>query len=442
MKRLLIYSLFIMAFFANPLVQKGLMPFYFTLWTEIGIILLCLYSLLYSLTHKRFRFFGWFSLLAVVITTMFSMGLNSQFDIRPIFSLRFLLRFYFLFIAMINIGLTEKDLKTLNGFILIILLIQLPVVAYKFSIYGISEMTIGTYELAEGSLTTSISFMVIIYLISYHGLYKPRLIFLILIIAFFGWGVVGGKRAIFFLAPFVATMMYLLVYHKGKKRIAFKKGLILGLFGAGVFVCIIAGLIFIPTLNPEGKVGGSVDFKYAVDYAGKYTADETSDHYTRGRFSTTKRIYSVLLHHGLDHFLFGFGPGSRTKSVFDPPNWKWKDNDKFKIIYGVTPSTQIAIEYGIVGTFSFGFLVASFVLLSRRYNKIETDPYWKAFATGSYGFSILMLFFYFAYHSPIFLGDTMPILYYYAMAVVFIRHEICRKQSLKIVETRKTSSAV
>jgi hypothetical protein len=74
-----------------------------------------------------------------------------------------------------------------------------------------------------------------------------------------------------------------------------------------------------------------------------------------------------------------------------------------------------------------------------RYYQAESDPYWQAFAAGSVGFAFSMLFFYFAYADAAFWGDTMPALFFYAMAVVYtkmnrIKHQLERsdKQSFSL----------
>jgi hypothetical protein len=59
--------------------------------------------------------------------------------------------------------------------------------------------------------------------------------------------------------------------------------------------------------------------------------------------------------------------------------------------------------------------------MSWRYYFFEQDPYWKAFAAGSVGFSFSMIFFYIAYGQASFWGDAIPPLFFYAMAVVQVR---------------------
>ena len=81
----------------------------------------------------------------------------------------------------------------------------------------------------------------------------------------------------------------------------------------------------------------------------------------------------------------------------------------------------IALEYGVLGGVAYSLIIFLFARMCWRYYKYENDPYWKAFAAGSLGFAFSVLFFSFAYHSTAVYGNTLPALYFYAMAVVYTR---------------------
>ena len=165
-----------------------------------------------------------------------------------------------------------------------------------------------------------------------------------------------------------------------------------------------------------------------MQYAKKYTtADHVTGTYgygTSGRYSTTKRILENLWDSGPVKLFFGFGPGLATPSLFDSAEDRinrGKFFESLRIAYGLTPMTRIALEYGILGAIAFGLIVFLFTRMCLRYYQYEADPYWKAFAAGSIGFAFSMLFFFLAYHWTAFWGDTLPALYFYAMAVVYTR---------------------
>jgi hypothetical protein len=49
------------------------------------------------------------------------------------------------YVALVNIGLDDKELRRINKFVLMLFLIQIPAIIYKFSIFGVDERTIGIY---------------------------------------------------------------------------------------------------------------------------------------------------------------------------------------------------------------------------------------------------------------------------------------------------------
>ena len=127
---------------------------------------------------------------------------------------------------------------------------------------------------------------------------------------------------------------------------------------------------------------------------------------------------------GFVNFLFGLGPGSLTPSIFDSFHNRERilsPQRTLKFKYGVTTASRLAVEYGLFGVFTYGLLIYLCACMCLKYYKCEVDPYWRAFAAGSVGFAFSMLFFFFTYGNAAFWGDTMPALYFYAMAVVYIR---------------------
>jgi len=183
-------------------------------------------------------------------------------------------------------------------------------------------------------------------------------------------------------------------------------------------------LYFNPALNPEKKVGGSIDPMYALSFAKEYTTGQNVYRQTTGRYSTTMRIFTVLWDGGIDRLFFGVGPGARTISLFDARDDRKRVNEleyRYGIGYGITSMNWIALEYGLLGVMAFALIPIAFCIMCRRQYKWETDPYWRAFAGGSMGFAFSMLAFFVIYHHPAFWGDTLPVLYFYAMAVIYMR---------------------
>ncbi len=420
-----IYTIFFLALYGNSLFQFGILPKPLAVATEFLIILLFFSSLLsrgvrgsLPQAHLIYSFFG------MLLIAGASIAVNGSSPLRAVFSLRLLYRFYFLYLAIINFDLSDDQLKKLTVFVYVLLLGQLPVVAIKFHFYGISEMTMGAYAVHGGSLTAMLPVVVTFYLAAYYLLHRPRMLHILAGLGFVLFSIVGKKRAILFFYPMEFLAIYYAIYCKGRKpRFVGKLGVLMVSFAA---ICALSGaiLFFNETLNPEGEVGGSIDPDYALGYATKYTSRENVYGYTTGRFSTTKRIFSTLYQEGADQLFLGVGPGARVVSMFDDASARREiqnTHERFKVRYGITPMNWIALEYGILGVLAFALIPLTFCVMTWRYYKRESDPYWKAFAAGTVGFAFSNLAFFLIYHHPAFWGDTMPALYFYAMSVAYIR---------------------
>lgn len=424
MTKALFYLIFFLALFGNTFFLYGFLPEPLAVTTEISIILLFAIAILSKIGRgqvPRWHLFPGFLMICFVAAC--SMFFNQTEPVRAVFSLRLLYRFYFLYLALINLDLDEKTLKKFNFYLLILLVGQLPVVAYKFYHQGIAETTMGAYG-RGGSLTAMLPVVVIFYLAAYYFLERPRKLYLLIGLGFILFSIVGKKRAVLFFYPIEFLAIYYFIYCKGKQVDPFQKAGVLILSIIAMTVVSASILYFNPTLNPEQKVGGSIDPAYALSYAIDYTTRENELGYTTGRFSTTKRILSVLSNGGITHLFFGVGPGAYTTSLFDTQRDRkrvYQLEKRLGIGYGVTSMSRIALEYGVLGVVAFALIPIAFCFICRRQYRLETDPYWLAFAAGSMGFAFAMLAFFIVYHHPSFWGDTLPALYFYAMAVVYTR---------------------
>jgi hypothetical protein len=399
-------------------------PEHFAVLTEVMIYAQIIISLISRFGRAIPAPHLWYTFFYMLLISACSIALNHSDIVRAIFSLRLLYRFYFFYLGIIFLDLDEVKMKKLNLFLGILLVMQLPIVAIKFSYYGISELTIGAYAEVGGALTTVIPIVVVFYLAGYYFLYSANAKLIILAICFILFSIVGKKRAVVFLYPIQFLAIYYYIYVKGKKVHFLKKaGMLLTIIIAVLITS--SSIIYInETLNPEKKVGGSVDVLYTFQFARDYTTAVNAYGYTTGRTSTTIRIFQKLYEAGPLALFFGFGPGSTTPSLFDSPEDRVKQKklyEKLKVTYGVTTMTRIALEYGLAGIVAFSFILFTFAIICWKYYLYENDPYWKAFAAGSVGFAFSMIFFFVTYSHNVFFGDTMLALYFYAMAFVYKR---------------------
>jgi hypothetical protein len=422
---ILIYIIFFIALFGGLLHTFGI-PTLYTLISEFSIFLL----LLFSFVRRSGRAFNvqifWFIFVIYLLITPLSAMLNDTPLLRSLDSYRFLFRFYFFYLALTLIEPEEHFFKKCNIIIIAFLILQFPFIINSFLEHGISERTMGAYAVHAGSMGTILPISVIFYLSSFYFIYKQKISYIIFGAAFVVFSIISAKRAVLFLYPLQFIMIYYLIYskatqaHFAKRTLVFATAIALTLFISGTI------LYLNKTLNPDRTVGGEIDVGYALSVAEQYNRGVTSDGYTYGRIATTERVFGILYESGIANIILGMGPGSTTPSIFDNKKDRQlfeKRYDDFKINYGITAMTRIALEFGIIGVVAYSWMLITLTLRSWKLYTRENDPYWKAFAGGSFGFSISMLFFFFCYSHNAFWGNTMPALYFYAMAVVYVRYQ-------------------
>lgn len=417
MLKFLIYVIFLFAFFGNYFAEKGLISPYVTLVTEAFVYLLFLFSLSRSkVTNYSWQL--WFPFSFFLIVTFCSIIINNYFNLRPVFSLRLIFRFYFFYLALINLGLDDFMLKRINKLLFILFIIQLPASAYKFSIMGISERTIGTYATHGGGLTPIIPIVALGYLAGYFFFYRRRFYYILLSIGFILFGIAGGKRVLLFVYPITFIGIYILGYIIGKKENIIKH--------LGVVTCVAvltiaaSGLIlkYHKGYRNNNEAGRTTDVKEAIEYAKQYTTKREGNR-AGGRVAMTQLAFELTSKNGA--ILFGFGPGSLTGSHLDDRRWYDKRIRPIYESYGKTGLVFILIEYGLMGLIGITSILLIFIYRCWKWYKYEKEPYWKAFAMGSLVFAVYSAFIFFCYNRSSLLGDVITPVYYYAMAITHIK---------------------
>ena len=422
LKSFLFFNIFVIALFGGLLEKFG-MPGPFSLLSEFSIYLLLLLSLIKRSGRKISIPKFWYIFFCFLLITPISSLLNDTPLFRSIESIRLLFRFYFFYLAIIWLEPNDKFIKNIMIFLLIIIIFQFPVIFYKFLTYGIAEITMGAWVRA-GSVTAMLWFSTLFFLASFYYLYRPKNYLILIGIGCVLASIVGAKRVVFFLFPIQFISIYYYIYLMGTGASFSKKVVTLSV--VLVLISFISGSILYlnKSLNPEGEIGGDINLSYALEYANRYNMGISASGYSYGRVATTKRVFEILLDSGISHIVLGMGPGSTTPTHLDSKNTRRifeQRYEKFKITYGLTPITRILLEYGIIASMLYGWMIYSFSVKCWRLYLIEHDPYWKAFAGGSFGFSCSMLFFFLCYSHNAFWGIVMPSLYFFSMAVIQIK---------------------
>ena len=416
-----IYALVIISFLGNWLADRNIIPAQLTVISEIIIFSLFIYSHFYrsvkidKYSYDKILYFAFFVLCSII-----SCIVNSWYSIQMLYSLRLILRFYVFYLALINIELKDIDIKRINNFLLFIFLIQLPISAINFYFYGVDEKTHGIHG-RGGGLTTIIPLVMIGYLSGYYIFYKKSKKLLVISTLFIVYGIIGAKAALMYIYPLAFLVLYYLAFIKGRNVYLLRHLIIIILLISSSFSVSSLIIKYNPRLNPERKVGGTIDYNYAYWYTKEYTTarDKENPSITHGRYSTSKVALQTMLNESPINLLLGFGPGALTPSIFG-----YQINHKVKNLsksYGITGLIYIWTEYGLFGVVIVLIIFIKFLLDGMDWFKYEKDPYYKSFAFGSIFFTVFNILIFITYNKLPIAGDIIPLLFFYCMAVMYLK---------------------
>src|SRR5450631_743193 len=284
---ILIYIIFAVAFFGGLLVDYNIIPPAATLISEASVFLLFCISLAGKRKDSPYSLHLCYVYLFFVMTTICSAFLNNCLNLSVIIGLRPILRFYIFYLALINLDLVESQYRKVNNLLFGLFIVQLPAAAIRFCLQGISEDTIGTYAGHGGGHTPIIPIVALGYIAGFYALVKQRFIYLLLGVGFVLFGIAGAKRAIFFMYPPAFLGIYYLAFLKAKKVSVFKHIGLIMLVCFGIIGVQILAIKVMPSLNPEHKVGGSVNYDHVLNFAKKYETKTQKSGAAESRFSTT-----------------------------------------------------------------------------------------------------------------------------------------------------------
>lgn len=401
-----IFIILFFVFFGNSLETLGLLPPQANWLVEVVVILL----LIKAISSKIFRKdkiqlnYIWVFLLFLCVS-LISFLLNYVSIIHAFLFIRLVFRYYLLFLAVINLDFEEKSVTLINKIIIFLFIIQIPTAVVKMFIYGPGELAIGTYAPWGGGPSTTIPMIAISFLIAFYFFYKPSKLYFLLALGFIAFGLIGGKRAILVFLPVVVVFLGICMRDRFKN--------VLRYFFIGSFVILITGYFsikFMPSLNPQGRIGGEIDFGHIKNFFANYTM-RTPDGRSAGRISTSINVFNILKDKGTENLFFGLGAGSYIQTRFENIQTTLRETGEIPILYGTTGLSWLALQTGYIGAIIYLFLFYSILLKSFQYYRLEDRPYWKSYGFGMLGFSFVMLFIS-LFYNVVFINDLIPMVYF------------------------------
>lgn len=297
----------------------------------------------------------------LVIVSVFSALYNDIPTFQTLDFLNYVFMPYVYFIVLINEGDTRL-VAFVKKTIIVLFAIQVPASIIKLLFVGQVEDFVGTVSLNAGSLSTIVPLMATSFLFSKY-LYERKFKFLIWIFLFVVFGLIGEKRAIAFIIPALILIMMIVYFFVNKVVLltaikSLGKVLVLGLILMYIMV------ILNPSLTPEGRVGGSFDMDYVVNYVKGY---ESIGEYERGEISRTE---------GVVYFLNYILKSDKVTMLFGEGAGKLLVNDENPMItyYGIRYGGRMGIvwlflQVGLIGAIIY--LIILFSLLSKLLRSIN-----------------------------------------------------------------------
>lgn len=260
-------------------------------------------------------------------------------------------------LGVLNVQLDMSAARRLMSLVIALLLLQLPLFAYKWMVIGVEEKHwIGGLSQTAGQLGLIFPMLVLSMLLLLY-LYKGGwTILLVMIYAFLP--VVNEKRAVVVMLPFLIAAAFYVYARLSSRHLGEQIGIpriTIGKFASLSVVCItvwISSVTFIPSLQCGSDEPCPVQLlKYGKDYLLRdysspmnYSDTTTKDNNTNiqlGRLKLIQESIETLADKGLGTLIFGLGGGAINPSPNIGP-------DRADILYK---------KFGVRGTYSYGLML-------------------------------------------------------------------------------------
>jgi hypothetical protein len=238
---------------------------------------------------------------------------------------------------------------------------QILLSAVKIFTIGVVESTVGSLSFTGGGVAAEVPVLGFILLwLQKRGEFKRKdwiYTFLLLLI-----GVASVKRAIWFIMP---VIVFLFMYYVNRKL---KIGKVWYFLPIVPFIFYL-GVRLNPSLNREGRVGGSFDLQFAIDYVQSYNfgkTKETSDiQLGQGRGGATFLLFEKAFNSKSLSFNDFWGSG--LQQIYTT-NYEQFDNEKYGVNSkgAVTGVFQTYIVSGFIGVIFTILLIFSILYMIKE----------------------------------------------------------------------------
>jgi len=355
-----LFILLFLGFAGQQLVELGANPDIIYIWDYVVILLFLKALFLRFNRSKKLVLKGIVPMTGIIIVLALSFNFNQTDLLSTLLFGRYLLIGYGLFLAVLNLDMTPREINFILWTIVVFFLIQIPASVIKLFIFGQSEHTVGTFGFSPGELGVLVPLFATSFLLAFY-LYDPgrRPLYIFLIFGYIAFSLMAEKRAFIFFLP---ILFLFLLFIASEKRARLK----IRMLGVSIVVFLIAGY-FIPRLNPsmnpQNAVWGEFDLGYLFNYVQRYTNLHDPQGRSMGRLATTQRTVENIRAFNAHKILLGDGPGKFINSGLI-----YSDMNESKFAYdiedGITGFTWVTLQIGLLGMviYLFFFLILCYYI--------------------------------------------------------------------------------
>lgn len=349
--------LIILCFYAGlaSFFGKGIENPYKILLVLLSVFLLIKYRALTNFSRRERFFIIIFGLFSV--TFLFSAFINNGY-FTLIFSQygKYFTPVCLYFVLRSILLRNPSAYSKLNDLFFDLLSVQIILSAVKIITIGLQESVVGSLAYIGGGPATVIPVLgfILVWIHTRGEIKRKDWIYIILLI-FIGFASV--KRAIWFIMP---TFIFLFMYYVPRKN---KANHLMYVFFL-VPLIFYAGIRLNPTLNKEGKIGGSFDLQFVKDYIQNYsfgkTAEASEIQSGTGRGGATLLLFNKLFSGQTLSFNDYWGSG--LQDVYTTTYEEFNE-DKYGVNSkgAVTGVFQTYIASGYVGVIFAALLIISVI---------------------------------------------------------------------------------
>jgi hypothetical protein len=426
----LLIILILLAFVGNMAVAYGWLPGVLPDAVIALIIVLLLVDAVFlsKVRGKKLKLPGLTFIALFLIVGCLSQIYNGTPLLNFIVFSGYLFQFYLLFIALINLGLTQDQMRSINRVILFLSVAQLPIGLIKYAVFGGDafltggsrtfglEVASGTFGRAGGSMGTIFPLIAIGFMLVFYILTK-RHIFIVFAISFVLFSFITGKRAFpILLIPYVICVLLLCQILLKPKLITAKVYVLVVLLGCGG---LVIGAKLHPSLNPSQQIWGDFSIQFLIDKAIGYEQEVDYKGRAIGRYSATQRIFNYMEEKGVSTILVGMGPGTFLKSGLVESTFR-EGFQRIGIGYGFTGFVWLFVQVGAIGVICYSILFLFFVRKIIKVCKSLPHSYEKHFCVGVLGMVIVMVYDFVGYSLSSLMGKAIPCLFFLFLAQVYL----------------------